>query len=227
MPAKVLVVDDEANIRELVRLYLEKDGYQVHEAEDGEKAVALADELRPDLVVLDVMLPGIDGIQVCSRLKSLGDAPVIMLSAKSEEGDKIQGLDTGADDYVTKPFSPRELLARVRSVLRRSRAAAEDVLEFPDFTVNRTAREVTVRGEPVQCTAKEFDLLWLLASRPNQVFTRENLLEQVWDYAYYGDLRTVDVHVRRLREKIEPDPDEPCYIITVWGVGYKFRGVRR
>lgn len=220
----VLVVDDEPNIRELVRVYLEKE-FRVVEAEDGQKGLDLARELKPQLIILDLMLPRLDGWKVCRAIRAESTTPIIMLTAKSEETDRVLGLEMGADDYLTKPFSPRELVARVHAVLRRAHPTfGVERLEFPDFTVDYAARELTVRGEKVLCPAKEFELLWLLASHPNRVFTREQLLEQVWDYDYFGDLRTVDVHVQRLRKKIEADLDNPRYIKTVWGVGYKFEG---
>ncbi|MHB0886562.1 MAG: response regulator transcription factor [Bacillota bacterium] len=224
---RILVVDDEPNIRELIRLYLGKEGFAVEESEDGEDALARVKANPPDLLVLDVMMPKKDGREVCREVRKTSSLPIIMLTAKNEEVDKVIGLEIGADDYLTKPFSPRELVARVRAVLRRARPAQEqaaDVLTFPDFTVNHDSRELRVRGQVVPCPAKEFDLLWLFAKHPQRVFTREQLLQQVWEYDYFGDLRTVDVHVRRLREKIEPQPDEPRYIKTVWGVGYKFEG---
>lgn len=233
---KILVVEDEDNIRELVRAYLEREGYGVVEAADGTAALDLATSEQPDLVVLDLMLPGIDGWEICRRLRQGGATPVIMLTARGDEIDRILGLELGADDYLTKPFSPRELVARVKAVLRRSsnagagagqQAAGSERLVYPDFDICRTSREVRVRGEAVPMPAKEFDLLWMLAANPNHVFSREHLLERVWGYDFYGDLRTVDVHIRRLREKIEPDPDHPRYLVTVWGVGYKFQGVNR
>ncbi len=224
---RILVVDDEPNIRELIRLYLGKEGFAVEESEDGEDALARVKANPPDLLVLDVMMPKKDGREVCREVRKTSSLPIIMLTAKNEEVDKVIGLEIGADDYLTKPFSPRELVARVRAVLRRVRPAHEqeaDALAFNDFTVNHDSRELRVHGQVVPCPAKEFDLLWLFAKHPQRVFTREQLLQQVWEYDYFGDLRTVDVHVRRLREKIEPQPDEPRYIKTVWGVGYKFEG---
>jgi DNA-binding response OmpR family regulator len=228
MARQVLVVDDEPNIRELCRLYLEQDGFDVLEAADGYEALRKAQELRPDLVILDLMLPGKNGFDVCKELRPL-DIPVIMLTARGDEVDKVLGLELGADDYLTKPFSPRELVARVKAVLRRSeRGASHEVtrpperLEFPDFTIDLAGRSLIVRGREVDCPPKEFDLLATLAQNPHRAFTREQLLEKVWDYSFYGDFRTVDVHVQRLRKKIEPDPEKPRYIKTVWGVGYKF-----
>ncbi len=227
---QVLVVDDEANIRELCRLYLEQDGFAVLEAADGEEAIKTAAQKRPDLVVLDLMLPGKSGFDVCRELREM-DIPVIMLTARGDEVDKILGLELGADDYLTKPFSPRELVTRVKVVLRRvergtagASAAPKppERLEFPDFTIDLAGRTLIVRDKPLDCPPKEFDLLATLAQNPGRAFTREQLLERVWDYSFYGDFRTVDVHVQRIRKKIEPDPEKPRYIKTVWGVGYKF-----
>jgi two-component system response regulator ResD len=253
-----LVVEDEANISRLIRAYLERDGFVVKEAPDGLEACSRLDDFEPQLVLLDLMLPRIDGWELCRRIRARsgppGRVPVIMLTAKGEEFDRVLGLELGADDYVVKPFSPRELVARVRAVLRRASAPAValdgqgarpdragqavqpgagiappgdvEFLEYPDFRINLTSRELTVRGETVPCPAKEFDLLWLLASHPDRVFTREALLEKVWRFDYYGDARTVDVHIRRIRQKIEPNPEQPAYILTVWGVGYKFSARR-
>lgn len=232
---RILVVEDEANISRLIRAYLERDGYVVTVSGDGEQAWRDIQTTPPDLVLLDLMLPKVDGWELCRRIRSRPGAaarlPVIMLSAKSEEFDRVLGLELGADDYVPKPFSPRELVARVRAVLRRASPPPDDagagestaakILAFPDFVINPASRELIVRGSVVPCPAKEFDLLWLLASNPDHVFSREHLLERVWDYEYFGDARTVDVHIRRVRQKIEPDPANPRYIQTVWGVGYK------
>ncbi len=230
----ILVVDDEPHIRELVKVFLEASGYRVLEAADGETALELARSSHPDLVVLDLMLPGTDGWEVCRRLRQASGLPIIMLTARTDEVDRVVGLELGADDYLTKPFSPRELVARVRAVLRRAgeRAGRPETadcsgprrLAFACFALDREARELTVDGKPVPCPLKEFELLWTLATHPRRVFTREELLNLVWGYDYYGDLRTVDVHVRRLREKIEPDPARPRYLKTVWGVGYRFEG---
>ncbi len=226
--ARILVVDDEPHIRELVRLYLSREGHEVAEAGDGDEALALATAGGLDLVVLDVMLPGCDGLEVCRQLRARTELPVIILSARGEEVDRILGLELGADDYLAKPFSPRELVARVKAVLRRSARSGptHETMDFGDFALNLPARELLVRGRQVACPAREFDLLAFLAARPGRVFTREQLLEQVWGYEYFGDVRTVDVHVRRIREKIEPNPDEPRYLLTVWGVGYKFQEQR-
>lgn len=229
--ATILVVDDEPNIREVVGLYLQREGHTVIEASDGEAAVRLARQHSPDLVVLDLMLPLLPGLEVCRRIQSERRTPVIMLTAKTEENDRIIGLGVGADDYMVKPFSPRELVARVEAVLRRVApqpdpagqplGAAERPVELPGLRINPQTREVHVRGELVALTAREFDLLWFLARNRDRVFTRDQLMDLVWGYAFAADTSTVTVHIRRLREKIEPDPSEPRYLQTVWGVGYK------
>ncbi|MHB9144258.1 MAG: response regulator [Symbiobacteriia bacterium] len=233
--APVLVVDDEPHIRELVRLYLEKEGFAVIEAEDGGAALEAVAAQQPGLIVLDLMLPLRDGWEVCREVRRSSSVPIIMLTAKDDPVDRILGLEMGADDYLTKPFHPRELVARVRAVLRRAKpdagagaavepGAAEEHqrLEFADFSLDYTSRTLLVRGQETLCPPKEFELLWTLASHPDRVFSRETLLQQVWEYDFLGDLRTVDVHVQRLRKKIEPDANEPRYIKTVWGIGYKF-----
>jgi len=228
MSRQVLVVDDEPNIRELCRLYLEQEGFQVDEAPDGIEGVRKAKANRPALVVLDLMMPGKSGFDVCRELQEI-NIPCIMLTARGEEVDKILGLELGADDYLTKPFSPRELVARVKVVLRRSErggkaepAPPPERLEFRDFAIDLAGRTVIIDGKQVDCPPKEFDLLAMLAQNPHRAFTREQLLEKVWDYSFYGDFRTVDVHIQRIRKKIEPDPEKPKYVRTVWGVGYKF-----
>jgi DNA-binding response OmpR family regulator len=223
----VLVVDDEPMVREVVTRYLNLDGYSVQEAADGDEAMTWLRHNRPELVVLDVMLPGVDGLEVLRHLRSEGDIPVILLTARAEEVDRIVGLELGADDYVVKPFSPRELVARVRTVLRRSNGVAPSVtmeaLAFDNLLIDPRTREVTVAGEPVSLTPKEFDVLHFMASSPRQVFSRRQLLEQVWDSApEYQDPATVTVHIGRLRQKLEADPDEPRWLATVWGVGYRF-----
>jgi DNA-binding response OmpR family regulator len=223
----VLVVDDEEIVREVVCTYLEQEGYTTRQAAAGREAVALIESERPDLVVLDVMLPEIDGFSILGELRKREDIPVILLTARTEETDRVLGLELGADDYVVKPFSPRELAARVRTVLRRASRSEPPVMEptitFDGLAIDTRSREVRVGGEPVDFTAKEFDLLAFLASSPRQVFSRGQLLEQVWDSSSdWQDASTVTVHVRRIRKKIEQDPDEPRWISTVWGVGYRF-----
>ena len=222
----MLVVDDEAMIRRLARSYLEADGFAVAEAATGEEALERAEHFQPDLVLLDVMLPGIDGIEVLRRLRTRSDVYVILVTAKADEIDKLVGLSVGADDYVTKPFSPRELAARVKAVLRRDRghapADAEVSLSFADLQIDKLRREVRRDGAPVQLTALEFDLLSALAGSPGRVFTRRQLLERIWGPDFYGDERVVDVHVRNLRRALDDPADEPRYIATVRSVGYRF-----
>jgi len=222
---KILVVDDEATIREVIRRYLERDGFEVMEAADGDAALDVVEEVEPDLVVLDLMLPGLDGLSLTRRLREYSAVPVIMLTAKGAVEDRIEGLELGADDYVVKPFDPKELASRVRAVLRRSKDDAPlpgQLLELGGINLDPNARTVTVRHEPVSMTAKEFDLLWFFMRHPRQVFSRAQVLDHVWGYDFYGDPSTVTVHIRRLREKIERDPSRPDLLQTVWGVGYKF-----
>jgi DNA-binding response OmpR family regulator len=220
----VLVVDDEPIVRDVVVRYLEREGYRTLEADDGEVARELIERERPSLVVLDLMLPGTDGLALCRWIRSHSELPVIMLTARGEEVDRIVGLELGADDYVTKPFSPRELAARVRTVLRRARPAPEraEPLLFDGLELDPGTREVRRHGTPLRLTAKEFDLLWFLASHPRLVFSRSQLMDAVWGYTSALDTGTVTVHVRRLREKIEDDPAHPERLQTVWGVGYRF-----
>jgi DNA-binding response OmpR family regulator len=220
----VLVVDDEPIVREVVVRYLQREGYRTLEAGDGDQARELLEHDSPSLVVLDVMLPGTDGLALCRWIRTRSDLPVIMLTARGEEADRIVGLELGADDYVTKPFSPRELAARVRTVLRRAStpAATEATLTFDDLEIDASAREVTRAGRKLRLTAKEFDLLWFLASNPRRVFSRSQLMDRVWGYEAALDTGTVTVHMRRLREKIEDDPSRPRFLETVWGVGYRF-----
>ena len=227
--AKVLIVDDEPNIREVVGLYLRRDGHAVVSAADGEEALELFRSSSPDLVVLDLMLPKLNGLEVCRRIQAERRVPLIMLTARGAEEERIVGLGLGADDYVVKPFSPRELAARVAAVLRRAGErppgdAGEEVLAFEGLRINPNTREVLVRDEPANLTAREFDLLHHLAASPGRVYTRDHLMEVVWGYAFSADTSTVTVHMRRLREKVEPDPARPRYLQTVWGVGYKFAG---
>ena len=221
---KVLVVDDEPTIREIVVGYLERDGFKTLEAADGNRARELLEREAPDLVVLDLMLPGTDGLELCRWIRSRSRVPVIMLTARGEESDRIVGLELGADDYVTKPFSPRELAARVRTVLRRAEPgdAAEERLSYDGLVIDSSTREVIRENEPLHLTAREFDLLWFLASHPRRVFSREQLMQRVWGYSAALDTGTVTVHMRRLREKIEDDPSHPRHLETVWGVGYRF-----
>jgi DNA-binding response OmpR family regulator len=221
--ATVLVVDDEPIVREVVVRYLAREGYETLEAADGEDARTLLERSDPDLVVLDVMLPGTDGLDLCRWIRGRSELPVIMLTARGEEADRIVGLELGADDYVTKPFSPRELAARVRSVLRRSGPVGSPVqaLAFGDVELERETRDARKSGAGIRLTAKEFDLLWFLASHPRRVFSRDQLMASVWGYTAALDTGTVTVHVRRLREKIEDDPSQPRYLETVWGIGYR------
>jgi DNA-binding response OmpR family regulator len=220
----VLVVDDEAIVRDVVVRYLERDGYRTLEAADGDEAVRLLAEESPALVVLDVMLPGRDGLDVCRWIRARSDLPIIMLTARGEEADRIVGLELGADDYVTKPFSPRELAVRVRNLLRRATIAPAlgASMHFGDVELDAEAREVRKGGVPLRLTLKEFDLLWFLASHPRRVFSRDQLMESVWGYSSALDTGTVTVHMRRLREKVEDDPSHPRHLETVWGAGYRF-----
>ncbi|MBB4980734.1 MULTISPECIES: response regulator transcription factor [Streptomyces] len=224
-PARILVVDDDPTVAEVVTGYLGRSGFAVEHAADGPDALLRAEERRPDLVVLDLMLPGLDGLEVCRRLRGTGPVPVIMLTARGDEEDRITGLEVGADDYVTKPFSPRELVLRVESVLRRSRgagpAAGRSVLRDADLTVDPVTRRATRAGRELALTLREFDLLAYFLERPGAAHTREELMRRVWGWDF-GDLSTVTVHVRRLRAKIEEDPARPRLIQTVWGVGYRF-----
>lgn len=222
----ILVVDDERSISEVVSLYLTRAGYRVKLAHDGPTALKELAKQIPDLVVLDLMLPGVDGMEITRRLRAEGDTPIIMLTARREEADRILGLEMGADDYVVKPFSPQELVSRVRAVLRRAHSAPQEpterALEFDDIRIDPVTRLVTVNNQEISLTAKEFDLLWFLANHPRQVFNRDQLLDRVWGETDYIDPSTVTVHVRRVREKIEPDSANPRHLHTVWGVGYKF-----
>ena len=220
----VLVVDDEPIVREVVCGYLQRDGHKTLEASDGEAARDLLEGGEPQLVVLDVMLPGIDGLELCRWIRARSNLPIILLTARGDESDRIVGLELGADDYVTKPFSPRELAARVRTVLRRVEAPRPvgDVVHG-ELRIDSEAREVLKAGEALELTAREFDLLLFLARHPRRVFSREHLMESVWGYQAAFDTGTVTVHIRRLREKIEDDPSHPAHIETVWGVGYRFR----
>ena len=219
----VLVVDDEPIVRDVVVRYLERDGFRTLTASDGDVARTLIEEREPTLVVLDVMLPGTDGLSLCRWIRDRSSLPVILLTARGEEADRIVGLELGADDYVTKPFSPRELAARVRSVLRRSNGTTRprETISFGAIELDGNSREARRNGSAVQLTAKEFELLWFLASHPRQVFSRDQLMARVWGYEAAVDTGTVTVHVRRLREKIEADPGRPGHLPTVWGVAYR------
>lgn len=236
MNKTICIIDDEVMLREVVRRYLEHDGFKVIEAESGPQAMELLRDQHVDLILLDVMLPGLDGFTLLRVLRHSGEytlldvnggVPVIVLSSRGEEADRITGFELGVDDYVVKPFSPRELVARVKAVLRRVQGSIpeedqEKTLNFGDMSIDSLRRVVRIGEVTPMLTAREFDLLWLLASYPQQVFTRDQLLNRVWGYEYYGDDSTVTVHIRRLREKLESDPSNPQYIQTVWGVGYKF-----
>ena len=226
--ARVLVVDDEPMVREVLSRYLERDGFEVESAADGELALQAFEARRPDLVLLDLMLPRVDGFEVFRRIRARASSPVIMITARGDVTDRIVGLETGADDYVSKPFSPAEVVARVRAVLRRGAGSAEgadgerEILRFDGLEIDPDARAVRRDGRPVSLTPREFDLLHFLASNPRTVFNRYELLDELWDVAFRGDPATVTVHVRRLREKIEPDPSRPTRLVTVWGSGYRF-----
>jgi DNA-binding response OmpR family regulator len=220
----VLVVDDEPIVREVVGSYLRRDGFTAIETGDGDEARRLVEQGEPSLVVLDVMLPGLDGLELCRWIRARSQLPVIMLTARGEEADRIVGLELGADDYVTKPFSPRELVARVRAVLRRAEAKADgqpQQVAFADVTLDIAAREATKAGRELTLTAKEFDLLCFLASHPRHVFSRDQLMDRIWGYSAALDTGTVTVHIRRLRAKVEDDPSRPVHVQTVWGVGYR------
>ena len=224
---KILIVDDDNNIAELISLYLTKECYDTKIVNDGEEALTAYEHYNPNLILLDLMLPGIDGYQVCREIRAKSNVPIIMLSAKGEIFDKVLGLELGADDYITKPFDSKELVARVKAVLRRFQpvkveSTIVDVkcVEYPDLIINLSNYSVTYHGHPLEMPPKELELLYFLASSPNQVFTREQLLDHIWGYEYMGDTRTVDVHVKRLREKIKDHKN--WKIATVWGIGYKF-----
>ena len=223
---RILIVDDDINICELLRLYLEKDGFQTDIVTDGIKAIEAFNSINPDLVLLDIMLPGLDGWQICREIRKTSQAPIIMLTAKGETFDKVLGLELGADDYITKPFETKEVIARIKAVLRRSSAVAiatEAVKEvnFDKLSINLTNYELKVNGVAIDTPPKELELIFHLTSNPNRVYTRDQLLDEVWGFEYYGDSRTVDVHVKRLREKLEGVSDK-WELKTVWGVGYKF-----
>ncbi len=219
---KILIVDDDMHIAELVSLYVEKEGFETKEVHDGREAIQMVSACQPDLILLDVMMPGMDGYQVCAEIRKTSRVPVIMLTAKGETFDKVLGLELGADDYIVKPFDPKELVARVKAVLRRYEPQQEegDILRFPNLEINISNYSVTYHGRGLEFPPKEFELLFYLAKHPNRVFTREQLLDQIWGYEYVGDTRTVDVHVKRIREKL--NQEDEWGIRTVWSVGYKF-----
>jgi len=221
---KVLVVDDEEPVRELVELYLTKEGFEVLHARDGREALRVNGEQHPDLIILDLMLPGLDGREVCRQIRSTSQVPIIMLTARSEEVDRIVGLELGADDYVVKPFSPRELVARAKAVLRRGATSVEgaETLTFPGLRIDRVQHRVVVDSEEIHLTPTEFRLLWCLASQPGRVFSRAELLDRIWGYDSDSDARTVDVHIKRLRQKTGGSESRSFSITTVWGLGYKF-----
>lgn len=229
MQKKILIVDDEKNIVDILKFNLTKEGYDTIEAYDGQTAVDLALNENPDLILLDVMLPGMDGFDVCKKIRMKKSTPILMLTAKEDEIDKILGLELGADDYITKPFSTREIVARVKANLRRisndkEEKESDELLEFESLVINSTKYEVIREGETIDLTLREFELLKYLASSPGKIFSRENLLENVWGYDYYGDVRTVDVTIRRLREKIEKESNKLQYVLTKRGMGYYFNG---
>lgn len=226
--SKILIVDDETNICELIRLYVEKEGYRAITAHDGQRAIDLFHAEQPDLILLDIMLPVKDGWQVCREIRAVNNVPIIMLTAKGETFDKVLGLELGADDYVVKPFDPKELMARVKAVLRRCEVAKmsaseneEEELRFDGLTINQSTYEVYLDDKKLEMPPKEFELLHFLAKNTNKVFTRDQLLDEIWGYEFFGDSRTVDVHIKRIREKLEAE-NKPWQLKTVWGVGYKF-----
>ncbi len=231
---RILVVDDEERIRRLLKMYLEREDYLIDEAEDGNEALAKAIANDYDVILLDLMMPGKDGIEVCRELREKKATPVIMLTAKGEEVNRVQGFEVGTDDYIVKPFSPREVVLRVKALLRRSSSTSylqtetttKDVIVFPSLTIDNDAHRVLAEGKEVSLTPKEYELLYFLAKSPDKVFDREQLLKEVWHYEFFGDLRTVDTHVKRLREKLNKvSEDAASMIVTVWGVGYKFEVV--
>ena len=231
---KILVVDDEDRIRRLLKMYLERENYVIEEADNGSTALELALDNEYDVILLDIMMPGMDGIEVCKELREKKATPVIMLTAKGEETNRVQGFEVGTDDYIVKPFSPREVVLRVKALLRRSstttfvtaETSSKDVIVYPHLTIDNDAHRVTADGKDVNLTPKEYELLYFLAKSPDKVFDREQLLKEVWQYEFFGDLRTVDTHVKRLREKLNKVSEQAAkMIVTVWGVGYKFEVV--
>ena len=221
---KVLIVDDEESICELIKTYFDDD-FDIIIAYDGQTALIKYKQSQFDLVILDIMLPGLNGWDVCRQIRQMGDTPIIMLTARGEDLDKILGLELGADDYVTKPFNPRELLARAKAILRRSKGSKEvtpKLIEYPGIVINNSTHQVIILGQELELTPKEFELLWLFASNPGMVFSREQIIQKVWGFDYLGDTRAIDSTIKRLRRKLESSPEAPCFIQTVWGVGYKF-----
>lgn len=221
----VLIIDDDENVHEFLNLYLKKDGYTTYSAYNGVDGLKLFKEFSPSIILLDVMMPGVDGYDVCKMIRRDSKVPIIMLTAKGEDFDKILGLEIGADDYITKPFNPREVTARIKAILRRLEDFSEvtnKILNFPNLEINLIDYTIKVNQKPVQCTSKEIEMLYVLASKPNRVFTREQLLDTVWGYKYAGETRTVDTHIKRLRSKLNIDMSSSWDIKTVWGVGYKF-----
>ena len=232
---RILVVDDEERIRRLLKMYLEREDYTVEDAENGEVALEMALNQDYDLILLDIMMPGIDGIEVCQEIRKVKSTPIIMLTAKGEEANRVQGFEVGTDDYIVKPFSPREVVLRVKALLRRSSStkflqtdtATKDILAFAHLTIDNDAHRVTVNGTEINLTPKEYELLYYLAQSPDKVFSREQLLKDVWNYDFFGDLRTVDTHIKRLREKLNRISSKAAAMITtVWGVGYKFEAAK-
>lgn len=232
--ARILIVDDEERIRRLLRMYLERENFSIEEAEDGETALSMALNEEYDCILLDLMMPGKDGIEVCKELREKKATPVIMLTAKGEEANRVQGFEVGTDDYIVKPFSPREVVLRVKALLRRASPTSflntdtksKDLIVYPHLTIDNDAHRVMADGKEVNLTPKEYELLYFLAKAPDKVFDREHLLKEVWHYEFFGDLRTVDTHVKRLREKLNKVSEQAAkMIVTVWGVGYKFEAV--
>ena len=222
----VLIADDEPQIREILSIYFKKEGFKVIEAADGAEALVQVQAGKPDIILLDIMMPVLDGLEVCKQVRKISDIPIIMLTAKDSDDDRTLGLEIGADDYISKPFNTREVMARVKAVLRRTNASMsgqnKQVLEYPNLMINLSEYRVVAFGREITFTAKEMELLWCLASNPGIVFSRNQLLEKIWGYTYYGDTRTVDTHIKRVRHKLDIPPDSTWDIMTVWGVGYKF-----